>query len=94
MCKNMERENSHLCQYTPAQCMHSRTHKHTQTRTHTHAHLPPSFNATRLFVKTLISQHYVQLLLKKSWLAKFLYPPGDRENENYKFTSARLVIKV
>ncbi len=35
MCKNMERENSHLCQHTPAQCMHSHTHTHTQTYTHT-----------------------------------------------------------
>lgn len=30
MCKNMESENSHLCQHTPAQCMHS--HLCTQTR--------------------------------------------------------------
>lgn len=32
LCKNMESENSHLCQHPPAQCMHS--HLHTRTQIH------------------------------------------------------------
>lgn len=35
MCKNMERENSHLCQHTPAQSMNSHAQKYTQN-THMH----------------------------------------------------------
>lgn len=69
LCKNMESENSHLCQHPPAQCMHSHfTHAHK----YMHAHPVPCVTATRLFVTILISPHYVQVQLKKKDVGKII----------------------
>lgn len=85
MCQNMERENSHLCRHTPAQCV--RSHKHTQTHRCTDTCSPPVSPLQGCLRSTTSAQEKLVGEISLSSLR--------RENKKYyKFTSAGFFIKV